>query len=71
MSDNPFSLPPTPLITPEKALYVSRAYKALAENLTEAGIPREAGHAERQSQWWVTYSIALSQTPPPEESTQA
>ena len=56
-------------MTSEKALYVGRAYKALAEQLVEAGIQREAGHAERQSQWWVTYSIALAQTPPGEKPT--
>ncbi len=31
MSDEAFSLPPTPLMTPQKARDVGRAYKALAQ----------------------------------------
>ena len=60
MSDDPFSLPPTPLMTPEKARDVGRAYKALASHLTELGVQREAGVAMRDSQWWLTYSISLA-----------
>ena len=69
MSDDPFSLPPTPLMTPEKARDVGRAYKALAEHLSEIGAQREAGRAERDSQLWLTYSISLAQTPPTEKPT--
>lgn len=65
MSDDLFSLPPTPLMTPEKARDVGRAYKALANHLTELGVQREAGVAMRDSQWWLTYSITLAQTSPP------
>ena len=68
MSDNPFSLPPTPLMSSEKARDVGRAYKALANRLTELGVQREASVAMRDSQWWLTYSISLTQTPPTEPS---
>jgi hypothetical protein len=67
MSDNPFSLPPPPLMTPQKALDVGRAYKALAEHLVDLGAQREAGRAERDSQWWLAYAIALAQTQPKTE----
>lgn len=60
MSDDRFSLPPTPLMTPERARDVARNYKALAENLTELGAARDAALAMRDSQWWRTYAIALS-----------
>ncbi len=69
MSDGLFGLPPTPLMTPEKARDVGRAYKALANHLTELGVQGEAGRAERDSQWWLTYSIALAQTPPGNKPT--
>lgn len=68
MSDDPFSLPLTPLLTPEKARDVGRAYKALAEQFREIGVQAETRRAERDSQRWLTYSIALAQTPPPEQS---
>ncbi len=67
MSDEAFSLPPTPLMTPQKALDVGRAYKALARHLTELGVRREADLAMRDSHWWVTYSIALAQVPPADD----
>ena len=62
MSDEPFTLPPTPLMEPGRALAVARAYKALAEHLTELRVAADARRAEQQSQWWLTYSIALKQT---------
>ncbi len=64
MSDDPFSLPPIALMTAERARDIGRSYKALADNLTELGAAREAARAERDSQWWLTYAIALAQTPP-------
>ncbi len=64
MSDDAFSLPPSPLMTPEKARDVGRAYHALASHLTELGVQREAGVAMRDSQWWLTYAITLAQTQP-------
>ena len=65
MSDQPFILPPPALMTPDRARDVGRAYKALADYLSDLGAQREAVRAERDSQWWLTYSIALAQTPPP------
>ncbi len=62
MSDDPFTLPPTPLMTAEKARDVARGYKALATHLTELGATREATLAMRDSQWWLTYAIVLAKT---------
>jgi len=63
MSDEPpFLLPPIPLMTASKARDVARLYKAQANHLTEFGLAREANLAMRDSQWWLTYSIALAQT---------
>jgi hypothetical protein len=62
MSDEPFLLPPIPLMTASKARDVARLSKAYADHLTELGLPRQAGIAMRDSQWWLTYSIALAQT---------
>ena len=65
MSDEPpFGLPMYPEMPPEKARYVARGYKALAENFAGQGIPSEANRAERQSQWWLAYSISLASKPP-------
>jgi hypothetical protein len=58
----PFSLPPAPLTTPEKARDIARDYKAWAVRLTEYGLTREVAVATRDSQWWLTYAIALAQT---------
>jgi hypothetical protein len=63
-----FGLTPVPLMTPERARLVARGYKALADQLAQNGIPSEAARAERQSQWWLTYSIALA-VKPGEEGT--
>ena len=65
MSDEPFSLPPTPLMEPAKARDVARGYKALAEHFTDLGVTGEARRAERQSRWWLTYAITLAQTQEP------
>lgn len=53
-----------PLVSAVKARNVARLYKGLADALRADGIAAEANTAERQSQWWLTYAIALSQTPP-------
>jgi hypothetical protein len=62
MSDEPFLHPPTPLMSAARARDVARAYKAHADHLAEFGLSREATLAMRDSQWWLTYSIALAQT---------
>lgn len=62
MSDEPFLTPPTPLMTATKARDVARAYKAWSAQLTEMGLARESAVAARDSQWWMTYAIALAQT---------
>jgi hypothetical protein len=64
MSDDPFMLPTPPLMTQDKARDVGRAYKAMAQHLSELGAQGEAGRMERDSQRWLTYAIALAQIPP-------
>jgi hypothetical protein len=62
VSDEPFMIPPVPLMEPGKARDVARGYQAMADHLHEVGYLREATRLERQAQWWLTYSIALAQT---------
>lgn len=62
MSDEQFGLPPVPVMTPQKARDVGRLYKALAIQLADLGVAAQAARAERDSQWWLTYSITLAQT---------
>jgi len=62
MSDSP--VPPKPLMGPAKARDIARDFKAWSEHLHELGLTAEASRAERDSQWWLIYSIALSQIPP-------
>ncbi len=62
MSDGPFTFPPPPLMTPEQAQDLVRDYKAMADHLSAAGVHLDAARMERDSQWWLTYSIALAQT---------
>jgi len=65
MSDEPeFGLPMYPEMPAEQARYVARGYKALAENFAQHGIVSEANRAERQSQWWLAYSVSLAAKPP-------
>jgi hypothetical protein len=64
MSDEPFMPPRPPLMSPETARDLARASKGMARQLDEVGVRREAARMERDSQWWLTYSIALAQTPP-------
>jgi hypothetical protein len=64
MSDEPF-MPDRPrLMTPEAARDIARLYKALEASFSDTGDTRAANRAHRDSQWWMTYSLALSQTKP-------
>ena len=54
---------------PEKAQEIGRGLKWLAQSYAGAGMTREANRADRDSQWWLTYSISLAQTPSGEQST--
>jgi hypothetical protein len=66
MSDDSAFLPPQPpLMTPDQARDLGRSYKALADHLAELKMPRQASMAMRDSQWWLTYAIALAQTEKP------
>lgn len=63
MSDEPFTIPPVPMMTPEKARDIARAYQGLAEHLREIDAPaRQIMLEERRWQWWLTYAITLTQT---------
>jgi hypothetical protein len=65
MSDEPFQLLTTPpLVSAVQARDVARAYKGLADHLLGLRATAEARRLEQQSQWWMTYSLALSQIPP-------
>ncbi len=61
MSDAP-DAPRIPKMPPEAAQEIARGWKWLAESYAQAGMLRDANRAERDSQWWLTYSISLSQT---------
>jgi hypothetical protein len=54
----------SPLMAPEKAQEIARGLKWLAQSYAEAGMVRDSTRAERDSQWWLNYSISLSHTPP-------
>ena len=53
-----------PLMSPVEAQEIARGHKWLAESYANAGMTRDAQRYERDSQWWLAYSISLSQTPP-------
>ena len=63
MSDDPFTNRPQ-LMSAMRARNLGRLHKAYAASLREAGDPSGARLAEQDSQWWLTYAIALSQIPP-------
>ena len=56
--------PDPPLMPPVRARNLARRYKGFAETLRYEGYAREADLADRDAQWWLTYAISLSQTPP-------
>ena len=64
MSDAQFMPEPPALMSAVKARNIARAFKALAEQFTDAGDRPRARAAMDDSQWWLTYAISLSQTPP-------
>jgi hypothetical protein len=65
MSGIPFMLPETPpLMGAARARDLARIYKGFADHVRGLGDVSGANSAERQSQWWLAYSVALSQTPP-------
>ncbi len=53
-----------PEMPPESAQEIARGLKWRAESHAKAGMTRDASRAERDSQWWMTYSISIAQTPP-------
>lgn len=67
MSDTP-GAGVIPTMPPETAQEIARGLKWLAQSYAEAGMVRDATRVERDSQWWMTYSISLTQTLPAEKS---
>ena len=63
MSDK-FLPPPVPLMSAVKARNLARECQGMANYLREQGEIGAAVVLERRSIWWLSYSIALSQTPP-------
>ena len=57
-----------PLMPADKAQEIARGLKWLAQSYAEAGMVRDATRAERDSQWWLNYSISLAHTPPHDRS---
>jgi hypothetical protein len=53
-----------PLMPAEQAQEIARSLKWLAHSYAEAGMARDATQSERDSQWWLNYSISLSHNPP-------
>ena len=64
MSDDAYFPDLTPLTSAVKARNLARHYKGFAEGLRRDGFQREATIAERESGWWLAYSIALAAIPP-------
>lgn len=64
MSDEQF-LPDQPaLMSAVRARNIARSHKYLADQYADAGMRQQAAISMNHSQWWMTYSISLSQTPP-------
>ena len=63
MSDMP-GTSRVPLMPAEKAQDIAHGLKWLAQSYAEVGMVREATRAERDSQWWLNYSISLAHNPP-------
>ncbi len=50
------------LMTPEAARDIARGHKALADLYQATGDRIAANRENTESQWWLTYALALSQT---------
>jgi hypothetical protein len=61
MSDTPEATR-IPKMPPDKAQEIARGLKWLAQSYADAGMARDATRAERDSQWWLTYALTLTQT---------
>jgi hypothetical protein len=53
---------PVPLMTPDRARDIGRAYKGWGNYLQSQGLVVEADHADHDAQWWIAYAVALAQT---------
>jgi muconolactone delta-isomerase len=63
MSYEPFMLNETPpVVSAQQARDVARQYKGFAEYMRRLGARGDALALERQSAWWMTYSLVLAQT---------
>jgi len=51
-----------PLMSAERARDIGRLYQALAEQFEAGGGNAQAARELQKAQWWLTYSITLTQT---------
>lgn len=62
--DQLYPPPPIVMMTPERARDIARSLKALAEQFTDAHMPRQAARYERDAQWYLGYALVLAATQP-------
>lgn len=66
MSDDPFFLPGPPQVTAAQARETARLWKGMADHLASLRDGAGMRRALQESQWWMTYSVALGQSEKPE-----
>jgi hypothetical protein len=54
-------------MNPARARDIARLHKALADSYRDVGDRPREQREQRESEWWLAYSLALSQTPPSSE----
>jgi len=64
MSDQPSTPAPAmpPLMSPERARDSGRLYQELSEQFDASCGTAQAARELQKAQWWLTYSITLTQT---------
>jgi len=51
-------------VTAEEARDTARYYKGMADHMRDLGASAEANRLERQSNWWLAYSVSLASDAP-------
>ncbi len=62
MSDEPFFPERPRIMSAAAARDIARGHKALADLYLASGDRIAANRQQQESAWWLTYSLALSQT---------